>query len=264
MSTMDIRNLQIKHSGKCIAGIMVFCLSYTMFHTFVLLNARTHKMVSSLEASSEAIERKPLTSKPPEVEISLANAREMELRFTTPPQPKILERAFVFTPSIKDRREGITLRDLLKKRRYQDASRLTVTEKGDTEFIYKGGTEDLALIQVRKLYRDVWKESSFTVSKGMPIGEKRIIGKETIPFDTRCKLVEIIPSAQKPIIIKRRILQQNEKGEFVGTTIMEEPHMITSSSILFKNRDGELYNLWAGELINLGTETVSTGFSEIQ
>lgn len=259
---MDINTLLIKHSGKFILGVMVCCFFYTMFHTFILLNSKTHKIVSSLDSSSNVIERKLLTSKPPEGEISLTNAQQMELRFTVPPEPNLLQRAFVFNTSIKDRRENINIKDLLKKRQYRDASRLTVAEKGDTEFIYKGGTEDLALIRVRKLYQDVWRENSFTVSKGMPIGTKKIVGKETINFDTRCKLMEIIPSAQKTIIIKKRILQKNEKGEFIGSTIREEPHMITSSKILFKNRDGKSYSLWAGELVNLGTETVSIVSSE--
>ncbi|MBM4055193.1 MAG: hypothetical protein FJ264_11115 [Planctomycetes bacterium] len=259
---MDKNNLLFKHSGKFIFGVMACCFLYTMFHTFILLNSKTHKIVFSLDTSSNAIERKLSTSKPPEDEIVLTNAQQMELRFTEPPEPNALQRAYVFTTSIKDSRENITISDLLKKRHYQDASRLTITEKGDTEFIYKGGTGDLALIQVRKLYQDVWRENSFTVSKGMSIGTNKIVGKETINFDTRCKLMEIIPFAQKPIITKKRILQKNEKGEFVGTTVMEEPHMITSSKILFKNRDGESYSLWAGELVNLGTETVSIVSSE--
>ena len=56
------------------------------------------------------------------------------------------------------------------------------------------------------------------------IGEKKIIGKETVDFDTYCKLIEIVPQAQKPLVIKKTTIVQNEKGEFSGSSFTEETY----------------------------------------
>src|SRR3972149_5627034 len=93
---------------------------------------------------------------------------------------------------------------------------------------------------------------------GETIGEKKIIGKETVDFDTYCKLIEIFPQAQKPFIIKKTTVIQNEKGEFLGSSFTEETHMISSSKIIFVDKKGESYNSWIGELVKVGTDTVTT------
>jgi hypothetical protein len=37
----------------------------------------------------------------------------------------------------------------------------------------------------------------------------------------------------------------------------DEKHMISTSKIVFADKKGDVYNLWIGELVNLGTETVT-------
>jgi hypothetical protein len=146
----------------------------------------------------------------------------------------------------------------MKKQGLKMQPHLKVETPGDTEFVYKGGTENLALIQVRKLFGEKWWTESFIIEKGKTIGEKKTIGKGKVDFSTNCKLKEIIPYAQKPMVIKKTAMIQNENGEFIGTTLTEETHMISTSRIVFENKKGESYNLWVGELVNLGTETPST------
>ena len=113
------------------------------------------------------------------------------------------------------------------------------------------------MLQVRKLYKDKWWVDSFAVEKGKSIGEKKKVGKETVDFNTHCQLIEIVPLAQKPLVIKKTAVLRNEGGEFLGASFTEETHMITTSKIVFKHKNGESYNLWIGESVNLGTETVS-------
>ena len=52
----------------------------------------------------------------------------------------------------------------------------------------------------------LWKKGKLLVEK--------TIGKETVDFDTYCKLMEIIPQAQKPLVIKKTMAVLERKGEF--------------------------------------------------
>ena len=76
-------------------------------------------------------------------------------------------------------------------------------------------------------------------------------------FNTCCTLIEIVPLAQKPLIMKKTAVLRNEKGDFLGTSMTDEKHMISTSKIVFEDKKGGVYNLWIGELVNLGTETVT-------
>ena len=76
-------------------------------------------------------------------------------------------------------------------------------------------------------------------------------------FNTCCTLIEIVPLAQKPLVMKKTAVLRNEKGDFLGTSMTDEKHMISTSKIVFEDKKGGVYNLWIGELVNLGTETVT-------
>ncbi|HHT9137067.1 MAG TPA: hypothetical protein ACFYEK_07485, partial [Candidatus Wunengus sp. YC60] len=167
-------------------------------------------------------------------------------------------RPYIFGKFTKEKTvSDITTKDLLKKPELQTTQRLEGIAPGEIEFIFRGGTADMALVQVRKLYKDKWWTESFAIEKGEPIGKKKIIGKETVDFDTNCKLIEIVPLAQKPLVIKKTTVAQNEKGEFLGSSFTEETHMISASKIMFEDKKGESYNLWIGESVKVGTDTVS-------
>lgn len=255
---MDVKAILFKYVEKIVLGIAICYLIYTIIYAVIVPGIETHKINTRLLSQSDTIDSKLRISKPPLIEKERKEAELMDLRFTTPPTAKPLQQAYILSKFTRDEVvSGITTRDLLNKSELKSHGRLEVSVPGDTEFVYKGGTAELALIQVRKLYNDVWWAESFTVEKGQRIGQKKTIKKVPIDFDTRCKLLEIVPFAQKPMTFNKTSIVRNDKtGEFLGTKLEPEIHAITTPKIVFENKKGEAYNLWVGELVNLGTETV--------
>ncbi|HAB52789.1 MAG TPA: hypothetical protein DCE80_11580, partial [Ignavibacteriales bacterium] len=195
---MNIKNFIFKHIEKLGFGIAICYLIYTAVHTFIILNIEVHRTDTKLLSLSSTIERKIKTSVPPVVDTELKNDEQLALRLTSPPSASPLPRPYIFGKFIKEKTASdITTKDLIKKPELQP-ERLEGIIPGEIEFVFKGGTADMALVQVRKLYKDKWWTESFTIEKGETIGEKKIIGKETVDFDTYCKLIEIFPQAQKP------------------------------------------------------------------
>lgn len=253
-----MKNITFKHIEKIVLGIAICYFIYTAVHTFIILNIRVQRTDTKLLSLSGTIERKIKTSVPPIVDTELKNDEQLALRLTSPPSAMLLPRANIFGKFTKEKTvSDITTKDLIKKPALQTTPRLEDITLGEMEFIFKGGTADMALVQVRKFYKDKWWVESFTIEKGETIGEKKIIGKETVDFDTYCKLIEIVPQAQKTLIIKKTTVVQNEKGEFLGSSFTEETHMISASKIIFEDKKGESYHLWIGELVKVGTNTVT-------
>jgi hypothetical protein len=254
---MDIKNFTFKHAEKFALGIAIGYLIYTMIHTFLTLNLKTREFDTKLLSLSDVIDRKLKTSKPPEPYEELKDAARLELRFRTPPPAAYIQQPHIFDKFTKGETiSGITTKDLLKKPALQALPHSEVAAPGSIEFTLKGGTADLALIQIRKLHKDRWLTESFTVEYGRTIGGKKVINGEPVDFNTHCKLIKIIPLAQKPLIIKTSTIR-NEKGKFMGTSLAEEKHMISTLKIVFEDKKGEPHDLWIGELVNLGTETVT-------
>ena len=215
-------------------------------------------MDSKLLSLSTIIDRKLKTGVPPLINADLKDAAELELRLTTPPAATLLLRPHLFSNFTSDgSRRDITTKDLLKKPEAQHSSGMEGAIQGTTEFILKGGTADMALIQVRKFYKDKWWAESFTVGKGEIIGGRKKIGAENVDFHTYCRLTEITPLAPKPFFTKKTTVLRNEKNDFLGISMTEEKHMVTTSQVAFENKKGESYNVWIGEVVKLGTETVT-------
>lgn len=255
---MNVKNFVFKHIEKIVLGITICYLIYTAVHTFMILNLEVRRTDTKLLSLSSAIERKLKTSTPPAIDTELKHAEQLTSRLTLPSPASPLQRPQIFSKFMKEGAvPDITTKDLLKKPESQTAARSEDFIPGEIEFVFKGGTADMALVQVRKLYKDKWWTESFTIEKGETIGEKKTIGKETVDFDTYCKLIEIFPQAQKPFIIKKTTVVRNEKGEFLGSSFTEETHMISASKIIFEYKRGESYNLWIGELAKVGTDTVT-------
>lgn len=255
---MDIKNFIFKHTEKFILGATICYLIYTIIHTFIILSLETNEIEIRLQSLSDILDRRIKTSIPKPGDTERNEAEHLELRFTNPPSVNLLQQPQIFSKIVRsEATSDITIKDLLKKSEPNAHTRLEVTSPGDTEFIFKGGTEDLALIQVRKLYKDIWWPESFAVEKGKIIGQKKTVRGETIDFNTHCKLREIIPLAQKPLVMKKTTVLRDEKGTFLGTSLSQETYIISTSRIIFENKNGESYNLWIGELVNLGTETVA-------
>lgn len=254
---MNIKQFIFKHVEKLGFGIAVCYLIYAFAHTFVILNRDAYKIDMKLLSLSNTIERKLETSAPPVVDKELKNAEQLLSRLTSPPPASPLQHQDIFGKFIKQKTvSGVTSKDLLKKPALQQTDRLEDITPGELEFIFKGGTADMVLIQVKKLYKDKWWTESFTMGKGAVIGKKTLLGKETVDFDTDCRLIEIVPQAQKPFVIKKTTVVQSEKGDFLGSSFTEETHMISASKIIFEDKNRTSYGLWIGGLVKLGTETV--------
>lgn len=260
---MDVKNFIFKHIEKIILGIAVSYLIYTVIITLIILNINNYKVNTRIETLSNAVERKFKTSTPPKMKTELDDAELLESRLTISPSADVLQRPQVFSVFGKEGAvQGIATMDTSAKKGTNISQVSEITISGDKEFTFKGGSADIVLIQVRKLYKDKWWIESFLAREGDIIGERKVISGETVDFNTQCKLVEIVPVAQKQMVVKKTISIKNEAGEFVGTSFAEETHMISTSKIVFEYKKGETYNLWLGELIQLGTETTSVYQSE--
>jgi len=255
---MDVKAILFKYVEKIALGLAICFLIYTIIYAVIVPGLETHKITARLLSQSNTIDSRLKISKPPPIEMERKEAALMEKRFTTPfPIAKEFERADIFVTVTKEgtppppRGKGV-----------EPSGTFVAPIPGDTEFIYKGGTAELALIQVRKLQDNVWWAESFTVEKGQSIGQKKTIKKVPVDFDTHCKLREIEPFAQKAMTFNKTSIIRNDKtGEFLGTKLEPDKHAITTPKIVFENKKGEKYNLWVGELVNLGTETVSVSSS---
>ncbi|HHT9110262.1 MAG TPA: hypothetical protein ACFYDZ_03775 [Candidatus Brocadiaceae bacterium] len=252
---MNLKRFLFKHFEKFILGLAGGYLIYAIACTFIIKNSEIHKIDTKVLSITDNIERKLQKSTPPAIETELKNASQLESRFTFPLPAHLLEHPQLFGKLLREEPVSpLITKDILKKQEVPILPHLEAPAQADTEFIFKGGTEDLALIQVKKLYKEIWWTSSFTVSKGDTIGSKKMLGNETIDFDTHCKLLEITPLAQKPLVIKKNTVILNEKGEFLNTSLIEETHMVTSSRIVFENKKEVSYTLWLGESATLGEE----------
>ena len=170
---MNIKNFIFKHIEKLGFGIAICYLIYTAVHTFIILNIEALRTDTKLLSLSNTIERKLKTSVPPVVDTELRNDEQLALRLTSPPSASPLPRPYVFGKFTKEKTvSDITTKDLLKKPKLQSTARLEGATPTEIEFIFKGGTADMALVQVRKLYKDKWWNESFTMEKGETIGGK--------------------------------------------------------------------------------------------
>lgn len=254
---MSPGNFLFKYVEKFVLGIAVCYLIYTVFYTFMRLKRETYEVNTKLQSLSGVIDRKLKMSIPPVISTKLKEAMQLELRFTMPPDANSLQQFKVFSKLAKGKLiSDITMRDLLRNAELQTNPHLNADVPGDREFIFKGGTPKLALIQVRRLYKDIWWTKSFIVEEGKTIGEKKIVKGETIDFDTQCKLIEIVPSAQKPLTMKRTNVLRDRENNFLGISLTEEIQMISTPKIVFEYKKGKSYDLWIGEFVNLGTDTV--------
>lgn len=254
---MPVKYFLFKHIEKLILGMVICYLIYTIIYTFITTSLKTQNLDSKLLSLSTIIDRKLKMSMPQPLNVKRKEAEQLALRFTTPPAASLLLRPYLSVDFASDKSNlDITTKDLLKKPEMQISSGVEGAQ-GTTEFILKGGTADMALIQVRKFYRDKWWAESFTVGRGEIIGREKKIGAETVDFHTYCRLTEIAPFAPKPFFTRKTVVLRNEKNEFLGVSQTEEKHMIPTSQVVFKDKKGESHHVWIGELVKLGTETVA-------
>src|SRR3990170_4370703 len=147
---MDVKNFIFKHIEKIILGIAVSYLIYTVINTLIILNINSYKVNARLESLSNVVERKLETSTPPKIETELDDAVLLESRLTIPPSADVLQRPQVFSVFGKEETvQDIATMDTSAKKGTKISP---VSEIGDIEFTFKGGSADIVIIQVRKLY----------------------------------------------------------------------------------------------------------------
>ncbi|MGR3218733.1 MAG: hypothetical protein ACUZ8H_02805 [Candidatus Anammoxibacter sp.] len=132
-------------------------------------------------------------------------------------------------------------------------------EPGDTEIIYKGGTSQKAIIIIKKSTEEYELEQSFIILPGEKIGEYKPLNdkKRIEDFMTGCTLLQIITDAKKSINSSNILVNLDDKGEFINTTLKSDPYEITTMKIIYKNErlGGAIKELLVGASANIGTVT---------
>ncbi len=128
----------------------------------------------------------------------------------------------------------------------------TVVEVEDaadnTEIIFKGVAGDVAYINVKKEIDGEWCEHGFPTRVGEKIGNKKIVGGKMLDFTTNYVLQDIVYDAQRPVTLNKRIVNLNEAGGFIGTSIVSgETYMKSTSKIRYRDEDGNINGLWLKE-----------------
>ena len=128
-------------------------------------------------------------------------------------------------------------------------------EVQDTWLRFKGVTNDLALINVKRKIDEQLQEYSFSVKVSEQIGEEKIISKNKVDFTTNCVLRDIVIDAQRDVILQKKIVEYDEEGGFVGIrTIPGERFQKAVPKIVFKNEEGEMEDLWLGDEVQVVEE----------
>ncbi|MBC8552515.1 MAG: hypothetical protein H8D23_23040 [Candidatus Brocadiales bacterium] len=123
-----------------------------------------------------------------------------------------------------------------------------VEETDNTEIVFKGMTEGVAYITIKKEIDGQWREHGFPTKVGEKIGNKKIVGGKVLDFTTNYVLQDIIYNAQRPLALNKKIVDLNEAGEFVGTRIVPgETYMKSTSKIKYKDENGNVSELWLKE-----------------
>jgi len=123
-----------------------------------------------------------------------------------------------------------------------------VEETDNTEIVFKGMTEGVAYINIKKEIDGEWREHGFPTKVGENIGNKKIVGGKVLDFTTNYVLQDIIYNAQRPVTLNKQIVNLNEAGEFVGTRIVPgETYMKSTSKIKYKDENGNVSELWLKE-----------------
>ncbi len=118
----------------------------------------------------------------------------------------------------------------------------------NTEIIYKGLSDDLAYIFIRKEMDGQWRECGFPTKAGERIGRKKALGNEALDFTTNYVLQEIVHNIQRPIKLMRSSVILDDDGEFVETRVVEGVSFFKSTSkIMYKDNDGNTKELWLGD-----------------
>ncbi len=123
-----------------------------------------------------------------------------------------------------------------------------VEEAYNTEIIFKGMADGIAYISIKKEIDGQWHEHGFPTKVGEKIGNKKIVGGKMLDFTTNYVLQDIVYDAQRPVTLDKKIVNLNEAGGFIGTSIVPgETYMKSTSKIKYKDENGNISGLWLQE-----------------
>lgn len=251
-----LKELILQYFDKIALGVAIMLLSYAIFSFYA--NYIEDESVKKINEYSPIIERYFKQSKPPDG-LELNYIGRMEKAFETLPTPLPLKIIHPYKPT--EAEEFLSETDIKARFHTTGVGPKSEAQRefipGDTEIVYKGGTPYKALIVIRKGGQENVIEQGFITAPGEIIGANDPInGKRVIDFKTGCTLMEIIPNAKKKLFTNKRLVKLDEKGEFIGALIEQEPYYISTMKIVYENkRTGSTDELWLGSTINIGTIT---------
>lgn len=251
-----LKELILQYFDKISLGVAIMLLSYAIFSFYA--NYIEEESVKKIREYSPVVERYFKQSKPPGI-LELNYMARMEKAFETLPAPSTVKIIHTYKPI--ETQEFLSETDTKAQFPFTGIVSKPVAPggfiPGDTEIVYKGGTPYKALIVIRKEDQGNVIEQGFIVEHGEIIGANDPInGKRVIDFKTGCTLKEIIPNAKKKLFTNKRIVKLDEKGEFIGALVEQEPYYISTMKIVYENkRTGSTDELWLGSTVNIGTVT---------
>ncbi len=131
---------------------------------------------------------------------------------------------------------------------YEEEEVETEEVTDNTEIIFKGVAGDVAYINVKKEIDGQWRVHGFPTKVGEKIGQKKIVGGKILDFTTNYALQEIVYNAQRPVTLKKKIVNLNEAGKFIGTRIVPgEMYMKSTAKIKYKDENGNISGMWLME-----------------
>ncbi|MGR3177542.1 MAG: hypothetical protein ACUZ8E_05760 [Candidatus Anammoxibacter sp.] len=243
-----IKDIFFLYFDKIAIGFAVLVFSYSIFNFFT--NIGKDDAVKKIEEFSPIVERNVKRGEPDEI-TELDYAMRLEGMFDNIPLPVDIE---INKPYKRKAPEKPSSDPGLRVTQQQ-----TGFEPGDTEIVYKGGTAQKAIIIIKKSTEEYELEQSFIILPGEKIGEYKPLNdkKRVEDFMTGCTLLSIEIDAKKSINSSKILVNLDDKGEFINTSLKSDPYRITTMKIIYKNErlGGAIKELLLGASANIGTVT---------
>lgn len=225
-----------------LTSVLLFCLYNTLCIFFIShyknkkLKSKIYNIINTIEFNIK--HAGPINSEKTMLKIKLTNKAKGS------PWANKIKRTSVFTGPIKlnakkEEPEEQKKEILLNKK---------VEVTADTEIIFKGLSENLVYILIRKEIDGQLQEYGFPTKVGEKIGRKKTLGSKTLDFTTNFILQEIVQSVQKPTKLMGRSVILDSTGKFVETRMVKgKTFLKTTSKIKYEDVDGKIKELWLGE-----------------
>ncbi len=245
---------------KIALAVLILFFVYNIVNILFLSRGKEKKLWSRVQDPIKVVKSNMVRSEPPKPEVqeiqpympSVVSIERTSI-FSGPKKEKITEAPPPPPPKPEVQEivieEGDRFKDLV-----------------DTWLIFKGVTDDIALINVRRNINEQLKEHSFLIRIGERIGEEKIIAKRKVDLTTNCLLLDIAINAQRAVTLRKKVVILDEEGGFVGTRMAPgEKFKKNVPKIAFRDEKGEIQDLWLGgevQVVEKPKEEEKKTFSE--